>query len=180
MMVNQCAKSAQHDHSTISCLSYHHVRQTRYCKTMIDHVTIPTSIDQSATMPQYKHYDDAGADLCTTIDFSIKPFERLLIPTGVYFQIPDGYVGLVHPRSGLAVNKGITVLNAPGTIDSGYRGEIKVPLINLDPTHTWDFHHGDRIAQIVFQQYVTGIFSESTIDTNSSRGKSGFGSTGIN
>ena len=84
----------------------------------------------------YAHAGDAGADLRTTEEVTLKPFQRALVPTGVAIALPAGYVALVHPRSGLAVKQGVTVLNAPGTIDAGYRGEIKVPLINLDPEHT--------------------------------------------
>ena len=97
----------------------------------------------------YAHAGDAGADLITTVDVTLKPFERALVPTGVAIALPAGYVALVHPRSGLAAKQGVTVLNAPGTVDAGYRGEIKVPLINLDPKHTAVFHPGDRIAQLV-------------------------------
>ena len=91
----------------------------------------------------YAHAGDAGADLRTTEEVTLKPFQRALVPTGVAIALPAGYVALVHPRSGLAVKQGVTVLNAPGTIDAGYRGEIKVPLINLDPEHTVTFHPGD-------------------------------------
>ena len=85
---------------------------------------------------RYAHAGDAGADLMAAEAVTLEPFARALVPTGVAIALPAGYVGLVHPRSGLAVRQGVTVLNAPGTIDAGYRGEIKVPLINLDPTHT--------------------------------------------
>ena len=102
----------------------------------------------------YAHAGDAGADLITTVDVTLKPFERVLVPTGVAIALPAGYVALVHPRSGLAAKQGVTVLNAPGTVDAGYRGEIKVPLINLDPERTAVFHPGDRIAQLVIQRYV--------------------------
>ena len=106
----------------------------------------------------YAHAGDAGADLITTVDVTLKPFERALVPTGVAIALPAGYVALVHPRSGLAAKQGVTVLNAPGTVDAGYRGEIKVPLINLDPKHTAVFHPGDRIAQLVIQRYVEARF----------------------
>lgn len=97
--------------------------------------------DQPAEL-YYAHAGDAGADLRTTEEVTLKPFQRALVPTGVAIALPAGYVALVHPRSGLAVKQGVTVLNAPGTIDAGYRGEIKVPLINLDPEHTVTFHPG--------------------------------------
>ena len=97
------------------------------------------SIDPSHPIElRYAHAGDAGADLVTTEEVTLKPFERALVPTGVAIALPAGYVALVHPRSGLAVRQGVTVLNAPGTVDAGYRGEIKVPLINLDPEHTVD------------------------------------------
>ena len=103
---------------------------------------------------RYAHAGDAGADLVAAEDVTLKPFQRALVPTGMAIALPAGYVALVHPRSGLAVKYGVTVLNAPGTIDAGYRGEVKVPLINLDPEHTMEFHRGDRIAQLVIQRYV--------------------------
>ena len=109
----------------------------------------------------YAHAGDAGADLRTTEEVTLKPFQRALVPTGVAIALPAGYVALVHPRSGLAVKQGVTVLNAPGTIDAGYRGEIKVPLINLDPERAVTFHPGDRIAQLVIQRYVEAKFIEA-------------------
>ena len=96
----------------------------------------------------YAHAGDAGADLRPTEEVTLKPFQRARVPTGTAIALPAGYVALVHPRSGLAVKQGVTVLNAPGTIDAGYRGEIKVPLINLDPERAVTFHPGDRIAQL--------------------------------
>ena len=93
--------------------------------------------------------------------------------------LPAGYVALVHPRSGLAVKYGVTVLNAPGTIDAGYRGEVKVPLINLDPEHTMEFHRGDRIAQLVIQRYVEARFVPASTLPGSDRAERGFGSTGV-
>lgn len=127
----------------------------------------------------YAHAGDAGADLITTEDVTLKPFERALVPTGVAIALPAGYVALVHPRSGLAVKKGVTVLNAPGTVDAGYRGEIKVPLINLDPTNTVEFKAGDRIAQLVIQRYVEAKFVEAQTLPGSDRAERGFGSTGV-
>ena len=105
----------------------------------------------------YMHAGDAGADLVTTAHVELGPFQRALVPTGVRIALPAGYVGLVHPRSGLAVKQGVTVLNAPGTIDAGYRGEIKVPLINLDPEHTAVFEPGDRIAQLCAGRIHRGV-----------------------
>lgn len=134
--------------------------------------------DQPAEL-YYAHAGDAGADLRTTEEVTLKPFQRALVPTGVAIALPAGYVALVHPRSGLAVKQGVTVLNAPGTIDAGYRGEIKVPLINLDPEHTVTFHPGDRIAQLVIQRYVEATFIEAETLPGSDRAERGFGSTGV-
>ena len=125
------------------------------------------------------HLLDAGADLRTTEEVTLKPFQRALVPTGVAIALPAGYVALVHPRSGLAVKQGVTVLNAPGTIDAGYRGEIKVPLINLDPERAVTFHPGDRIAQLVIQRYVEAKFIEAQTLPGSDRAERGFGSTGV-
>ncbi|MCH4161295.1 dUTP diphosphatase [Bifidobacterium sp.] len=134
--------------------------------------------DQS-TQLWYVHDGDAGADLRTTEDFTLRPFERVLVPTGVAIALPSGFVALVHPRSGLAVRQGVTVLNAPGTIDAGYRGEIKVPLINLDPQQTATFSAGDRIAQLVIQRYVKARFVSAEKLPGSDRAEHGFGSTGV-
>ena len=127
----------------------------------------------------YAHAGDAGADLHTAVDLELKPFARALVPTGIALALPAGYVGLVHPRSGLASRLGVTVLNAPGTIDAGYRGEIKVPLINLDPESTAVFHVGDRIAQLVIQRYVEARFVPAETLPGSDRAERGFGSTGV-
>ena len=130
-------------------------------------------------IPSYEHAGDAGADLRTSIDFTVAPFQRLLVPTGIRIALPQGYVALVHPRSGLAIKKGITLINTPGTIDAGYRGEIKVPLVNLDPDKTWEFHAGDRIAQLIIQRYVEARFIPAEKLPGSDRAERGFGSTGI-
>ena len=127
----------------------------------------------------YAHAGDAGADLKTTQAFTLKPFQRALVPTGVAIALPAGYVALVHPRSGLAAKQGVTVLNAPGTVDAGYRGEIKVPLINLDPEHTAEFQPGDRIAQLVIQRYAEARFIPAETLPGSDRAERGFGSTGV-
>ena len=127
----------------------------------------------------YAHAGDAGADLKTTGEVTLGPFQRALVPTGVAIALPAGDVALVHPRSGLAVKRGVTVLNAPGTIDAGYRGEIKVPLINLDPEHTVTFQPGDRIAQLVIQRYVEARFVPAASLPGSDRAERGFGSTGV-
>ena len=137
--------------------------------------------DSQAAMEHlsYAHAGDAGADLRTTQDVTLRPFERALVPSGVAIALPAGYVALVHPRSGLAVKQGVTVLNAPGTIDAGYRGEIKVPLINMDPENTVQFNRGDRIAQLVIQRYVEARFVEASQLPGSDRSTKGFGSTGV-
>lgn len=137
--------------------------------------------DSQAAMEHlsYAHAGDAGADLRTTQDVTLRPFERALVQTGVSIALPAGYVALVHPRSGLAVKQGVTVLNAPGTIDAGYRGEIKVPLINMDPNNTVQFNRGDRIAQLVIQRYVEARFVEASQLPGSDRSTKGFGSTGV-
>ena len=136
---------------------------------------------ESSTMQPlcYAHAGDAGADLRTTEDITLRPFERALVPTGVAIALPAGYVALVHPRSGLSAKQGVTVLNAPGTVDAGYRGEIKVPLINLDPENTVKFNRGDRIAQLVIQRYVEAQFIPATQLPGSDRSNKGFGSTGV-
>ncbi|KAB5607758.1 dUTP diphosphatase [Bifidobacterium jacchi] len=138
------------------------------------------SLDESHPVQlRYAHAGDAGADLITTVEVTLKPFQRALVPTGVAIALPAGYVALVHPRSGLAVRQGVTVLNAPGTVDAGYRGEIKVPLINLDPERTAVFHPGDRIAQLVIQRYVQATFVAADRLPGSDRAERGFGSTGV-
>lgn len=128
---------------------------------------------------RYAHAGDAGADLSAAEHVELKPFERALVRTGVRIALPAGYVGLVHPRSGLAAKQGVTVLNAPGTIDAGYRGEIMVPLINLDAGHTAVFEPGDRIAQLVIQRYVEARFVPAEALPGSDRAERGFGSTGV-
>ncbi|WP_229132935.1 dUTP diphosphatase [Bifidobacterium mizhiense] len=131
-----------------------------------------------AEVPEYAMPGDAGADLRARVAVDLAPFQRALVPTGVALALPNGYVGLVHPRSGLAVKMGVTVLNAPGTIDAGYRGEIKVPLINLDPLESVHFEPGERIAQLVIQRYVQARFVPAERLPGSVRSDAGFGSTG--
>jgi len=137
-----------------------------------------TVLDEAAGVPAYAHPGDAGADLVTTTDVVLRPFERSTVPTGVAIALPDGYVGLVHPRSGLAARHGLTIVNAPGTVDAGYRGEIKVTLYNSDPTGTITLHRGDRIAQLVVQQVAHAAFREVESLPESVRGEGGFGSSG--
>lgn len=135
------------------------------------------SLDGS-DVPEYAMPGDAGADLRARVAVDLAPFQRALVPTGVALALPNGYVGLVHPRSGLAVKMGVTVLNAPGTIDAGYRGEIKVPLINLDQHESVHFEPGERIAQLVIQRYVQARFVPAQRLPGSVRSDGGFGSTG--
>lgn len=129
-------------------------------------------------MPTIGNPGDAGYDLRSAINAELAPGERLLVPTGVKIALPNGYVGLVHPRSGLAVKSGITVLNAPGTIDSGYRGEIMIPLINHSD-ESFVISRLDRIAQIVFQKFEEVKFVSVAELPGSLRGTQGFGSTGV-
>lgn len=150
-----------------------------YCEPENTEVLIqPLTDDPRLADLHYAHPGDAGIDLMTSEDFTLAPFERRLIPTGIAIALPAGYVALVNPRSGLATNLGVTVLNAPGTIDAGYRGEIKVPLINLDPVQTAEFHTGDRIAQMIIQRFVHARLIPAAKLPGSERGENGFGSTG--
>jgi dUTP pyrophosphatase len=134
-------------------------------------------ISPQAKIPNYQHIGDSGADICSIIDYSIKPFERKSIPTGLKIEIPHGYEIQVRSRSGLAINEGIFVLNSPGTIDSGFRGEIQIILINISEKN-YDIHIGQRIAQIVLKPVLHAIFEETETLSESSRGSNGFGSTG--
>jgi dUTP pyrophosphatase len=135
-------------------------------------------LDTDLPLPAYAHPGDAGADLLTTVDVSLEPGERALVPTGVAIALPEGYVALVHPRSGLAARHGLSIVNAPGTIDAGYRGEIKVMLINHDRTLPIELRRGDRIAQLVIQRFERATFIEVGELPDSVRGSGGYGSTG--
>jgi len=135
-------------------------------------------LDEGLTTPAYAHDGDAGADLCAAADIEIPPGQRVLVGTGVAIALPPGYVGLVHPRSGLAARLGVTLLNAPGTVDSGYRGEILVNLINHDPVTTARIARGDRIAQLVVQRVERADFVVVEELSDTSRGAGGHGSTG--
>ncbi|NUR08371.1 MAG: dUTP diphosphatase [Nocardioidaceae bacterium] len=137
-----------------------------------------TRLDPDVPLPSYAHPGDAGADLVTTVDVHLEPGERGLVPTGLSMAIPEGYVGLVHPRSGLAARCGLSIVNAPGTIDAGYRGEVKVLLVNLDRDRAVDLSRGDRIAQLVVQRVEHARFVEVAELPGSSRGADGYGSTG--
>lgn len=137
-----------------------------------------TRTDPSVPLPTYARPGDAGADLVTTVDVTLAPGERTIVPTGIAVALPSGFVALVHPRSGLALKHGVSVVNAPGTIDAGYRGEIQVILINHDQQTAVHFAKGDRIAQLVIQRVEHAIFHEVERLPGSDRGDGGFGSTG--
>ncbi|WP_368885421.1 dUTP diphosphatase [Rothia mucilaginosa] len=136
-------------------------------------------LDPELPAPAYAKPGDAGADLRSRIDFELEPGERALVPTGVAIALPEGYVGLVHPRSGLAIKNGITIVNAPGTVDSGYRGELMVTLLNTDKTKSFHVQRGDRIAQLIIQKYEHATFTVVDELDQTERGSSGFGSSGI-
>jgi dUTP pyrophosphatase len=135
-------------------------------------------IDPDIPVPSYAHPGDAGVDLATTVDVTLAPGERALVPTGIRLALPSGYVALVHPRSGLAARFGVSIVNAPGTVDAGYRGEVKVLLVNLDPLETVSLRRGDRIAQLVLQRFEAVRFVEVDALPGSHRGSGGYGSTG--
>jgi dUTP pyrophosphatase len=135
-------------------------------------------LDPDLPPPSYAHPGDAGADLMTAVDVSLAPGERALVPTGVAIALPEGYVALVHPRSGLAARHGLSIVNTPGTVDAGYRGEIKVLLINHDPVDPIELARGDRIAQLVIQRVERVAFVEVDNLDASVRGDGGYGSTG--
>jgi len=137
-----------------------------------------TRTDPGVPVPSYAHPGDAGADLVSTIDVTIAPGERELVPTGISIALPAGHAAFVHPRSGLAFRHGLSVVNTPGTIDAGYRGEIKVLLINHDPREPVVITRGDRIAQLIVQEVVQATFVESDSLPPSARGAGGYGSTG--
>jgi dUTP pyrophosphatase len=135
-------------------------------------------IDPDLPLPAYAHPGDAGADLVAAEDAEIAPGDRVKVRTGIAVAIPDGFVGLVHPRSGLAARLGVTVLNAPGTVDAGYRGEILVNLINHDRSRTVKISRGDRIAQLLIQRVERAVFHAVDTLDDTSRGAGGHGSTG--
>jgi dUTP pyrophosphatase len=137
-----------------------------------------TRLDPAVPLPGYARHGDAGADLCAAEDIDLAPGERAVVRTGIAIALPEGYAGFVHPRSGLAARHGITLVNAPGTIDAGYRGEIKVILLNTDLARAVSLRHGDRIAQLVVQRVENVTFREVPALPESARGDNGFGSTG--
>ncbi len=135
-------------------------------------------LDPDLPVPSYAHPGDAGADLYAATEVTLAPGERTLVPTGIALALPEGFVGLVHPRSGLAARHGITIVNAPGTIDAGYRGEVLVNLVNLDPREAFTVHRGDRIAQLVVQQVAVADFLEVDSLEDTFRGDTGHGASG--
>ena len=137
-----------------------------------------STTEADVPLPSYSHPGDAGADITTRIDVTLAPGERATVPTGLKIALPPGFVALVHPRSGLAAKHGLTVVNAPGTVDAGYRGEIAVTLLNTDAQHAVTLAKGDRIAQLVIQQVETANFVSVEMLPGSHRGEGGFGSTG--
>ncbi|MDO5501023.1 MAG: dUTP diphosphatase [Propionibacteriaceae bacterium] len=136
-------------------------------------------LDAGLPLPAYAHPGDAGADLHCVEDVVLAPGERRLVGTGVAVALPEGYAGFVHPRSGLAARCGLTIVNAPGTVDAGYRGEIKVCLLNTDIAQSVELRRGDRIAQLIVQQVARVEFREVDELPVSIRGEGGHGSTGI-
>lgn len=135
-------------------------------------------VHPDAVLPSYAQDGDAGADLTAVAEVVLAPGERALVPTGIAIALPPGWVGLVHPRSGLAARHGLSIVNAPGTVDAGYRGEILVNLVNLDPERTVTISPGDRVAQLVLQEVGIGRFTETDSLPGSARGETGHGSTG--
>ena len=137
-----------------------------------------TRLDESIPLPTYAKGGDAGADIVSRIDITLKPGERALVPTGISLALPDGYAAFVHPRSGLAIKHGVTMVNAPGTVDAGFRGELQCIMINHDRLESITFKKGDRIAQLVIQKVERAEFVEVKDLPGSGRGTGGFGSTG--
>ncbi len=137
-----------------------------------------TRLDPEVPLPRYAKGGDAGADIVSRIDITLAPGERALVPTGIAIALPDGYVALVHPRSGLAIKHGVTMVNSPGTVDAGYRGELQIILINHDKSEAVSFKRGDRIAQLVIQKVERAEFVEVEDLPGSGRGSGGFESTG--
>ena len=135
-------------------------------------------LDPSLPLPSYAHPGDAGADLVSRVDVTLAPGQRVLVPTGLAIALPEGYAAFTHPRSGLAARHGITIVNAPGTVDAGYRGELLVNLVNLDPDEPFEVRRGDRIAQLVVQRVAEVDFVDVDSLPESSRGETGHGASG--
>lgn len=145
---------------------------------MSDVIELPI-VGEAEQIPAYAQPGDAGADLRSAEALVLAPGERALVATGIRFALPEGYAAFVVPRSGLAVKHGISIVNSPGTIDAGYRGEIKVPLINLDPRESFEIAPGDRIAQLIVMPVTRAVFAPVQALPESQRGEGGFGSTGV-
>lgn len=137
-----------------------------------------TRLDSDLPLPSFAKPGDAGADLFSRVDIDLKPGERALVPTGLAIALPPGYAAFIHPRSGRAAREGLSMVNAPGTIDAGYRGEIQVILINLDKEEAIHIKRGERIAQLIIQEVARPEFVEVEQLPGTSRGDGGFGSTG--
>jgi dUTP pyrophosphatase len=135
-------------------------------------------LDPGLPLPAAAHPGDAGLDLFAATAVTLAPGERAVVPTGIAIALPDGYAAFIHPRSGLAARHGITLVNAPGTVDAGYRGEIRVTLLNTDAQAAVSFQRGDRIAQLVIQRVTRAVLHEVESLPGSARGEGGFGSTG--
>jgi dUTP pyrophosphatase len=135
-------------------------------------------LDNGLPLPVYALPGDAGADLVAAHDLTLEPGERALLPTGIAIALPEGYAAFVHPRSGLAARAGLSLVNAPGTIDAGYRGEITLVVVNHDPSRPIELRRGERVAQLVFQRVATAEFVEVDELPGSERGAGGHGSTG--
>jgi dUTP pyrophosphatase len=135
-------------------------------------------LDKTLKTPEYAHIGDAGLDLYSALDCILRPYERRKVPTGIKIAIPDGYAGFVQPKSGLAIKSGLSLVNTPGLIDSGYRGEVCAILINLDPEKEFIIKHGDKICQLVIQKVEDVEIKITDELENTSRGEGGFGSTG--
>lgn len=143
-------------------------------------VTVPVKrLDKTLDMPAYAYPGDAGLDLRSAEETVLKPFERKMVSCGIAVAIPEGHAGFVLPRSGLAAKHGISIVNAPGLIDSNYRGEIKAILVNLDSEHEFAISHGDRIAQLVIMPVPVVNLKEAQELDDTSRGSGGFGSSGV-
>ncbi|MDO5731696.1 dUTP diphosphatase [Corynebacterium sphenisci] len=152
----------------------------------MDHATTPDPgalrvrrLDPDLPLPERAHPDDAGIDLRAAAEVTLAPGRRALVGTGIAIALPAGTVGLVHPRSGLAAKHGLSIVNAPGTVDAGYRGEIRVCLVNLDPEEPIRIRRGDRIAQLVVQRVELCPVVEVDALDDTARGAGGYGSTGV-
>lgn len=143
-------------------------------------VRIPIQrLDEGIEIPTHAYAGDAGTDLRSTVDAALEPFERMAVPCGIAIALPEGYAGFVLPRSGLAAKHGVSIVNAPGLIDSGYRGELKVVLVNLDPREPFEIKRGDRIAQLVVMPVPPVTYAPVDALSETERGTGGFGSSGV-